>query len=94
MACTFECKIKYEQADSPVKFNKKIYLHFLDNLYKASDVVAYIGSQMTEDEKLSPTLLKFILNYPIERIDGRLLKRSRTGGHVLDEDKRLHDLNT
>ena len=59
MACTFECKIKYEQVDSPLKFNKKIYLHFLDNLYKASDVVAYIGSQMTEDEKLSPTLLNF-----------------------------------
>ena len=47
------------QVDSPVKFNKKIYLYSLDNLYKASDVVAYIWSQMTEDEKLSPTLLNF-----------------------------------
>ena len=84
-------KIKYEHGDSPVKFYKKIYHHFLDNLYKAGDVVAYKGSQMTEDEKLSPTLLNFILYYTIESIDGRLLKKIKDRwGHVLDDDKCLH----
>ena len=86
-------KIKYEHGDSPVKFYKKIYHHFLDNLYKAGDVVAYKGSQMSEDEKLSPTLLNFILYYTIESIDSRLLKKIKDRwGHVLDDDKCLHDL--
>ena len=86
-------KIKYEHGDSPVKFYKKIYHHFMDNLYKTGDVVAYKGTQMTEDEKLSPTLLNFILYYTIESIDGRLLKKIKDRwGHVLDDDKCLHDL--
>ena len=86
-------KIKFEQGDSPVKFYKKIYHHFMDNLYKAGDIVAYKGSQMTEDEKLSPTLLNFILYYTIESIDSRLLKKIKDRwGHILDNDKCLHDI--
>ena len=59
-------KIKYEQVDSPVKFYKKIYHHFLGNLYKAGDVVAYKetrSSQRTEGEKLSPTLLNLMADF-------------------------------
>ena len=86
-------KIKYEQGESPVKYYKKIYHHFMDNLYKSGDVLAYKNSQMTEDEKLSPTLLNFILYYTIDNIDTRLIKKIKDKwGHLLDSDKCLHDL--
>ena len=86
-------KIKYESGESPVKYYKKIYHHFMDNLYKNGDVLEYKGTQMTEDEKLSPTLLNFILYYTIENIDSRLMKKIKDKwGHILDKDKCLHDL--
>ena len=86
-------KIKYEQGESPVKYYKKIYHHFMDNLYKSGDVLAYKNCAMTEDEKLSPTLLNFILYYTIDNIDTRLMKKIKDKwGHILDQDKCLHDL--
>ena len=86
-------KIKYEPGESPVKFYKKIYHHFMDNLYKSGDFLAYKNCQMTEDEKLSPTLLNFILYYTIDNIDKRLMKKIKDRwGHILDKDKCLHDL--
>ena len=86
-------QIKYESGESPVKYYKKIYHHFMDNLYKNGDVLEYKGTQMTEDEKLSPTLLNFILYYTIENIDSRLMKKIKDKwGHILDKDKCLHDL--
>ena len=86
-------KIRYEPGESPVKFYKKIYHHFMDNLYKSGDVLAYKDCQMTEDEKLSPTLLNFILYHTIENIDSRLMKKIKDKwGHILDKDKCLHDL--
>ena len=86
-------KIKYEHGESPVKYYKKIYHHFQDNLYKSGDVLEYKNSQMTEDEKLTPTLLNFILYHTIENIDTRLMKKIKDKwGHILDKDKCLHDL--
>ena len=86
-------RIKYEPGESPVKFYKKIYHHFMDNLYNSGDVLSYKNSQMTEDEKLSPTLLNFILFYTIKTIDSRLMKKIKDKwGHILDKDTCLHDL--
>ena len=85
-------KIKYETGESPAKFYKKIYHHFMDNLYKRDDVLAYKSSTMSEDEKFSPTLLNFILYYTIEKIDSRLMKKIKDKwGHLLDTDTCLHD---
>ena len=86
-------KIKFELGESPAKYYKKIYHHFMDNLYKSGDVLEYKKSQMTEDEKLTPTLLNFILYYTIENIDTRLMKKIKDKwGHLLDKDKCLHDM--
>ena len=86
-------KIKYEQGESPTKFYKKIYHHIMDNLYKQEDTVKYKKLTMTDDEKLSPTLLNFMLYYTIQNIDTRLMKKIRDKwGHLLDKDTCLHDL--
>ena len=86
-------KIKYEAGESPAKFYKKIYHHFMDNLYKKNDTLAYKGTSLSEDEKLSPTLLNFILFYTIETIDTRLMKKIKDKwGHLLDSDTCLHDM--
>ena len=66
-------KIKYERGDLPTKFYKKVYHHVMDNLYKSNE--QFMGRAVTEDEKLTPTLLNFILFYTIESIDGRLIKK-------------------
>ena len=90
-------KIKYETGESPAKYYKRIYHHFMDNLYKKNDILAYKSSaqtafKMPEDEKLSPTMLNFILYYTIENIDKRLLKKIKDKwGHLLTGDKCLHD---
>ena len=73
-------KIKYEQVDSPVKFYKKIYHHFLGNLYKAGDVVAYKEFSKDWRWKAFPHTVE---------LDGRLLKRSKD--IIL---KAIHDLLT
>ena len=84
--------IKYEVGESPIKFYKKIYHHFMDNLYKNGDIVAYKNVTLTEDEKLSPTLLNFILFYVIDKIDSRLLMEIKEKwGHLLTKDKCLQD---
>ena len=63
----------------------------MDNLYKTND--QFMGRNVTEDEKLSPTLLNFILFYTIESIDGRLVKKIKEKwGHLLDSSKSLHEL--
>ena len=69
-------KIKYEQVDSPVKF----YHHFLGNLYKAGDVVAYKEFSKDWRWKAFPHTVE---------LDGRLLKRSKD--IIL---KAIHDLLT
>ena len=85
--------IKYEVGESPIKFYKKIYHHFMDNLYKSGDTVAHKNVTLTEDEKLSPTLLNFILFYVIDKIDGRLLVEIKDKwGHLLTKDRCLHDM--
>ena len=90
-------KIKYETGESPAKYYKRIYHHFMDNLYKKNDILAYkstagVPFQMPEDEKLSPTMLNFILYHTIENIDNRLLKKIKDKwGHLLTVDKCLHD---
>ena len=86
-------KLKYESGESPTKFYKKIYHHFMDNLYTKNDALQYKKAKMQEDEKLSPTLLNFILFYTIQNIDSRLMKKIRDKwGHLLDKDTCLHDL--
>ena len=87
-------KIKFETGESPAKFYKKIYHHFMDNLYKTGTVLKYKqNSQLQEDEKLSPTLLNFMLYFTIESIDSRLMKKIKDKwGHLLDENTGLHDL--
>ena len=85
-------KIKFETGESPAKYYKRIYHHFMDNLYKRNDVLAYKSTTMPDDEKLSPTLLNFILYYTIENIDKRLVKKIKDKwGHLLTSDKCLHD---
>ena len=85
-------KIKYEKGEAPAKFYKKIYHHFMDNLYKKNDTLTYKNTVMQDDEKLSPTLLNFILYYTIESIDSRLMKKIKDKyGHLLDTDNCLHD---
>ena len=86
-------KIKYEKGDSPMKFYKKIYHHVLDNLYKKDDNLKYKGSKMESDEKISPTLLNFMLYFTIQSIDSRLMKKIKDKwGHLLDNDTCLFDL--
>ena len=65
----------------------------MDNLYTKNDALQYKKAKMQEDEKLSPTLLNFILFYTIQNIDSRLMKKIRDKwGHLLDKDTCLHDL--
>ena len=86
-------KLKYEKGESPVKFYKKIYHHVLDNLYKKDDSLKYKSSKMESDEKVSPTLLNFMLYFTIQSIDHRLMKKIKDKwGHLLDKDTCLHDL--
>ena len=86
-------KLKYEKGDSPIKFYKKIYHHVLDNLYKKDDNLKYKGSKMDSDEKISPTLLNFMLYFTIQSIDSRLMKKIKDKwGHLLDKDTCLFDL--
>ena len=86
-------KLKYEKGDSPIKFYKKIYHHVLDNLYKKDDNLKYKGSKMENDEKISPTLLNFMLYFTIQSIDRRLMKKIKDKwGHLLDKDTCLFDL--
>ena len=85
-------KLKCEAGESPTKFYKKVYHHFMDNLYKKDDALKYKKSKQPEDEKLSPTLLNFILFHTIQSIDTRLLKEIRDKwGHLLDTETCLHD---
>ena len=86
-------KLKFEKGDSPIKFYKKIYHHVLDNLYKKEDVLKYKGVKMESDEKVTPTLLNFMLYFTIQSIDQRLMKKIKDKwGHLLDKDTCLHDL--
>ena len=86
-------KLKYESGESPTKFYKKVYHHFMDNLYKKHETLKYKKSKMPDDEKLSPTLLNFMLYFTIQSIDSRLMKKIRDKwGHLLDKDTCLHDL--
>ena len=86
-------KLKFEKGDSPVKFYKKIYHHVLDNLYKKDDNLKYKGSKLESDEKISPTLLNFMLYFTIQSIDPRLMKKIKDKwGHLLDKDTCLFDL--
>ena len=86
-------KLKIEKGDSPMKFYKKIYHHVMDNLYKKDDALKYKGVSMESDEKLTPTLLNFMLYFTIQSIDHRLMKKIKDKwGHLLDKDTCLHDL--
>ena len=86
-------KLKFEKGDSPVKFYKKIYHHVLDNLYKKDDNLKYKGYKLESDEKISPTLLNFMLYFTIQSIDPRLMKKIKDKwGHLLDKDTCLFDL--
>ena len=86
-------KIKYESGESPSKFYKRIYHHFMDNLYKAGDVIPTRNAVLTEDEKLTPSMLNFIMYYTLENIDPRLITKVKDKwGHVLNNEKCLHDL--
>ena len=42
-------KIKYETGEPPAKFYKKVYHHFMDNLYKKDDALKYKKSKVPED---------------------------------------------
>ena len=78
-------KIKYVNGEAPIKFYKKIYHHFMDNLFRSADTVHFKNTQLTEDEKLTPSLLNFILFYTLENIDSRLITKVKDKwGHVLD----------
>ena len=86
-------KIKYVNGEAPIKFCKKIYHHFMDNFVRSGDTVHFKNTQLTEDEKLTPSLLNFILFYTLENIDSRLITKVKDKwGHVLDGGKCLHDL--
>lgn len=85
-------KLKYETGESPTKFYKKVYHHFMDNLYKKEDALKFKKSKQPEDEKMSPTLLNFILFHTIQSIDSRLMKEVRDKwGHLLDTETCLFD---
>ena len=85
--------IKYELGESPNKFYKRVYHHFMDNMFKRGDTIAYKNTTLADDEKLSPTMLNFILFYTIEKIDARLMTKIKDKwGHIMNKDKCLHDL--
>ena len=67
-------KIEYDRSESPVKFYKKIYHLVMDNLYKKDET--FNSTNLIENEKLSPTLLNFIMFYVLEKIDSRLKRVS------------------
>ena len=86
-------KIKYESGEVPNKFYKRVYHHFMDNLLKSGDRVHFKDTNLAEDEKLTPSLLNFILYYTLEKIDNRILAKVKDKwGHVLNDDKCIHDL--
>ena len=85
--------IKFESGEAPIKFYKRVYHHFMDNMFKRGDTLSYKNTTLEEDEKLSPTLLNFILFYTIEKIDLRLMSKIKDKwGHILNKEKCLHDL--
>ena len=86
-------KVKYESGEVPSKFYKRVYHHFMDNLLKEGDRVSFKNTNLAEDEKLTPTLLNFILYYTLEKIDARIPSKVKDKwGHILDDNKCLHDL--
>ena len=65
----------------------------MDNLLKSGDRVHFKDINLAEDEKLTPSLLNFILYYTLEKIDSRILAKVKDKwGHVLNDDKCIHDL--
>ena len=83
--------LSYDKSETPVKFYKKIYHLVMDNLYKKDEV--FKSETITENEKLSPTFLNFLLFYVLEKIDPRLIKEVKDKwGHILDSNKSLHEL--
>ena len=65
----------------------------MDNLLKSGDRVYYKDANLVEDEKVTPSLLNFILYYTLEKIDNRIPANVKDKwGHVLNENKSIHDL--
>ena len=63
----------------------------MDNLYKKGEV--FNDTPLGDNEKLSPTLLNFILFHVLEKIDYRLVKEIKVKwGHLLDSNKSLHEM--
>ena len=63
----------------------------MDNLYKKGEV--FNDTPLGDNEKLSPTLLNFILFHVLEKIDYRLVKEIKEKwGHLLDSNKSLHEM--
>ena len=85
--------IQYKAGEVPAKFFKRLYHHFQDNLYKNGDPVKYKNITLTDDEKLSPSMMNFILFFTIHSIDPRLVNKIKDKwGHLLDDTTCLYDL--
>ena len=75
-------------------FYKRFRSHFSDNLRKTGErVKSRNNAQLTEDEKLSPTLENTIVYMALKDIDSRLPAYiEQTFGHRMDRDTTLYDL--
>ena len=75
-------------------FYKRLRGHFSDNLRKAGErVKSKNNEQLTEDEKLSPTLENTIVYMALKDIDSRLPAYiEQIFGHRMDRDTTLYDL--
>ena len=83
--------ITYDKKESPLKFYKRVYHLVMDNLYRKGELFNNVA--VTENEKLSPTFLNFIMYFVLEKIDSRLIKQIKEKwGHILDSNKSLHEM--
>ena len=81
---------------SPTAFYNSYRAHFINNLRKTGDVVAWKSADpLQEDEKMTPTLEDTILLMVINLIDSRLLAHIReTYSHQMGVQLSLRDFKT
>ena len=90
--------IAYNKAgtESYTAFYKRLRSHFTDNLRKTGEQVGSRNNeQLTEDEKISPTLENTIVFMALRDIDPRLPSYvEQVYGHRMDRHTTLYDLQT
>ena len=82
--------------ESHMAFYKKLRAHFTDNLRKTGERVKSKNNQeLTEDEKISPTLENTIVYMALKSIDQRLPTYvEQIYGHRMDENTTLFDVQS